>query len=162
MITLSLGGFGAEAAAWPAYTRAFCRYSADRVHWSSWYRLAPTAPVTSLVSTEFESWLELPRAASERYEELKTEWWQTQPVWSSDEHEFCIWLAAHHRDYFDTEVPLVGYVQVRVEGDAHQVHVASMTVWFSSDPGGLESIPRGPRRPTADGPWFFDLAKLGR
>jgi hypothetical protein len=138
-----------------AYDRAFVRYSADRIHWSSWIVAKADGP--TLTSTRSEIWIEVPAVAREQYEALMQEWWRTNPSWSSDEDEFCRWLAVHHRDVFDHDIPLLGYVQVRVEGSARALRVSGMTVDQTSSVGGLQSLPRGARRPTADGPWTFDL-----
>jgi hypothetical protein len=55
----------------------------------------------------------MPQQAREKYDELMKEWWQTNPAWSSDEHEFCLWLAARHPDFFASEIPVIGYAQIR-------------------------------------------------
>ena len=142
------------------YDHAFVRYGADRVHWSSWIVAKADGP--TLTSSRFDTWIQVPAVAREQYEALMQEWWRTNPSWSSDEDEFCRWLAVHHRDVFDHDIPLLGYVQVRVEGSARSLRVGGMTVDQSSAVGGLQSLPRDVRRPTADGPWTFDLNLQGR
>jgi hypothetical protein len=141
------------------YIRAFARYSTDRVHWSSWFGL--TGKDSTLAPETFTGSLSMPQQAQAKYSELMTQWWRTNPAWSSDEHEFCLWLAANHRDYFATEIPVMGYVQILVEGGAH-LRIAGLSVALSSSASGLQSIPRGERRATADRNWFFDLATIGR
>ena len=141
------------------YLRAYFRYSSDRVHWSSWYDLHET-PGTTATARAYQAYVSLPEAAYQKYSELKMEWWETNPVWSSDEHEFCVWLATHHSEYFATEVPFIGYVQVRLEGLAVRLRLAGMTVGLSSSVSGVSSIPHGRRRASADEKWFFDLQKV--
>ena len=141
------------------YLRAYFRYSSDRVHWSSWYNLRET-PSSPQTARDYEAYVSLPEAAYEKYSELKREWWGTNPDWSSDEHEFCVWLATHHSEYFAEEVPFIGYVQVRLEGSAVRLRLARMKVWIGSPVSGLTSIPRGTRRASADEKWFFDLVKV--
>jgi hypothetical protein len=143
------------------YLRAYFRYSSDRLHWSSWYDLRET-PGTIATARAYQAWVSLPEAAYEKYSELKMEWWETNPVWSSDEHEFCVWLATHHSEYFATEVPFIGYVQVRLEGHAVRLRLAGMTVGLSSSVSGVSSIPHGRRRASADEKWFFDLQKVAQ
>jgi len=144
------------------YLRAYFRYSGDRVHWSSWYDLRET-PGTVATARDYQGSVSLPEAAHEKYDELKMEWWKTNPDWSSDEHEFCVWLATHHPEYFATEVPFIDYVQVRLEGGAvRRVRLAGMTVGLSGGVSGLSSIPRGTRRASADEKWFFDLQKVAQ
>ena len=143
------------------YLRAFFRYSSDRVHWSSWYDLRET-PGTPATARGYQAYVSLPEAAHEKYSELKVEWWRTNPDWSSDEHEFCVWLATNHSGYFATEVPFIGYVQVRLEGGAVRLRLSGMMVGLSSSVSGLTSIPRGTRRASADEKWFFDLKKVAQ
>ena len=140
--------------------RTFGRYSADRVHWSSWFPIAATPPTASTVRT-FEGRLELPRFAQARYQELMQAWWKTNPAWGSDEHEFFLWLAATHRDYLEAEIPVMGYVQFLVEGTAGGFRVGGLTIRLNAGMSGVSAIPRGPRRPGADEKWFFDLARTG-
>jgi hypothetical protein len=71
-------------------------------------------------------------------------------------------LATYHRGFFATEIPFVGYVQVRLEGNAGAFRLGSLNVEQSSGSGGLQSVPNGTRRATADGQWFFVLNEVGR
>lgn len=160
-VTMTLYVFEAIGGSMRAYSSAYLRYSADLVHWSTWYRMAPVGPLVDSAN-QFEVLVVLPGVALEQYSALMTEWWQTKPVWGSDEHEFFVWLAGHHRDFFDKEIPVIGYIQTRVEGGANRARVAMMNVQQRSSSSGLQSIPTGPTRSNTDGPWFFDLAKFPR
>jgi len=142
------------------YVQAFARYSTDRVHWSSWFGL--TGNDATLVAATFTGTLSMPQRAREKYDELMREWWQTDPAWQSDEHEFCVWLAARHPDYFAAEIPLIGYTQILIEGGAQGFRVGGLSVSLQSGSSGLSSIPRGTRRATADQKWLFDLSTVGR
>ena len=160
IVSLTLGEFVADGGTMRAFARGYLRYSADRVHWSTWYYMEPTGPASDAPST-FKVTVILPTAVGEQLDRLMMDWWQTKPAWSSDEHEFFVWLATTHRDYFDKEIPVIGYVQVRVEGfSARQAHVATMLIEQSSSGGGLSAIPTARTRTNTDGPWFFDLAKF--
>lgn len=141
---------------------AYFRYSSDKVHWSSWYNMSALEGSVEPGAT-YQSWLSLPRAARARYEALMQEWWRTDPDWSSDEHEFCVWLAQHHPDFFATELPFIGYVQVRVEGSARAARVPAMRVEQRWTVSGLSSPARRRTRTTTGERWFFDLSQfLGR
>ena len=156
-VKLTVTGLESEG----GYLRAFFRYSSDRVHWSTWYHMSGAASSPSGAATEYEGKLSLPRAAREKYEALMRDWWKTDPVSSSDEHEFCVWLAKHYPGYFATESPLIGYVQVRVEGAARRMQVGAMKIeqsWSVSGFYGYNVTERKPR-PTTGGKWFFDLSK---
>ena len=143
------------------YLHAFVRYSSDRVHWSSWYDMPEKSSGTAS-DRQYERHILLPSAAHEKYDELIREWWKTFPDWSSDEHEFCVWLVTHHPDYFANELPFIGYVQVRLEGGASQLRLAGMSVEQSWGVSGQSARPRGTRRASADEKWFFDLKKFSR
>jgi hypothetical protein len=139
---------------------AFARYSTDRVHWSSWFGL--TGKGSTPAPQTLTGWVSMPEQAREKYNELMTQWWQTSPAWPSDEHEFCRWLAARDPGYFATEIPLMGYAQILIEGGAQGFRIGGLSVTLKSSASGLSSIPRGKPRPTADLNWFFDLATVGR
>ena len=87
------------------------------------------------------------------------EWWRSDPDWSSDEHEFCVWLAKHHPGYFATESPFIGYVQVRVEGEARRMRVSGMKIEQFWSVSGFYSLSKRKPRPTTGQKWFFDLSK---
>jgi hypothetical protein len=157
-VEVTLTNLGIES----GHLNVFFRYSADLVHWSSWYSMTLSGAGAPDTRAEYQGNVSLPHVAGEEYARLMREWWQTGPQWSSDEHEFCVWLATHYRGYFSTEVPFVGYVQVRLEGNAGAFRLGSINVKQSSGSSGLQSLPKGTRRATANGEWFFDLNKVGR
>lgn len=144
------------------HIQLFFRYSSDRVHWSSWYAMRSTPTAGRGASAEYQGAASLPQAAGEQYAALMSDWWRTAPEWSSDEHEFCMWLAAHHPNYFATEMPFIGYVQVRFEGNARQLRLAGVMVEQSWGVSGLSAIPTKEQRASANDKWFFDLAKFVR
>ena len=106
--------------------------------------------------------MSLPEAASERYSELMRQWWKTDPDWSSDEHEFCVWLAKHHADYFSIEQPFIGYIQIRIEGSGNHVRLADVKMDYSWAVGGLHSVPKRKTRERTEEKWFFDLNEFGK
>jgi hypothetical protein len=122
---------------------------------------APTTGET-LAGSTFQGRHELPRFARAKYQELMHEWWQTDPAWSSDEHEFCVWLVAAHRDFFSSEIPHMGYVQFLVEGDAQALRVGGLTIRLNAGMSAVQSLPRAELRPNADEKWFFDLSRIGK
>ena len=62
------------------YVRTFVRYSADRVHWSTWYAMKAAEGTTGLAPAKFDLWLALPDVAGEEYETLMGDWRRTDPV----------------------------------------------------------------------------------
>jgi hypothetical protein len=158
-LTVTLQGVSASP---DASVRAYFRYSADRVHWSTWYALSGGDPA----SWTYDGHATLPRKARERYSELMGEWWKTDPVWSSDEHELCAWIARNRPEFFDTEIPFIGWAQVLLEGLANQFEFSGMTVRASSASSGLHSIPRdggdASARRLSTRPWRFNLEEHRR
>jgi len=147
------------------FLRAFARYSADKVHWSSWYNLVQSESASSVDAREYRAWISLPSVAHEKYDGLRSEWYRTNPAWSSDEHELCVWIAKNHPDYFATEIPFIGYIQVRIEGSTgpgKRARVSELVISGGTTVSGLSAIPSGERRPSADEEWFFDLSNYVR
>jgi hypothetical protein len=143
------------------YASAYFRYSCDRVHWSTWYNLRPDANVESA----YEGDLSIPRMAHEAYYAKMQEWWQTKPVWTSDEHELCVWIASQDPEFFSREFPFIGYVQVRLEGETRGLQLKSMSVKVSAGVSGLTAFStasKGQGRSTTGEKWFFDVSKIKR
>jgi hypothetical protein len=92
------------------------------------------------------------------------EWWKTNPAWSSDEHELCVWIASHDPDFFSREFPFIGYVQVRIEGETRGLQLKSLSIKVSSSVSGLTALggSKAQVRPTTGEKWFFDVSKIMR
>ena len=147
------------------YLHAYFRYSCDRVHWSTWYNLPPLKPQNAIAGSVYEGSLAIPRMAQDAYFAKMQEWWKTNPPWSSDEHELCVWIASQDPDFFSREFPFIGYVQVRIEGETRGVQVKSMSIKVSSAVSGLMTFSiasKGQGRPTTGEKWFFDVSKIRR
>ena len=163
-LKVTLAGLELATSTVPPSIRVFGRYSADRVHWSSWFPLG-SKESSSPAPSSFEGQLMVPRAAREQYDSLMSTWWRTNPPWPSDEHEFCVWLAAQHRSLFDAEIPFIGYTQVLLEGNAQGLRLRGMAVTLAASGSSVEGVslgPQPPQRPTYHGKWFFDLGKTGK
>jgi hypothetical protein len=152
-VTLIGSAFAGEAKS--GFLRTWARYGTDRVRWSSWFPLA--GAVSNLAATEFKGLLVKPYFAPSRYQDLMSAWWRTKPAWSSDEHEYCLWLAANHPDVFESEIPVMGYVQVLVEGNAQRFSLTGLSIDINSSGSGLSAVPSGQKRAGADDKWFFAL-----
>lgn len=135
------------------------RYSTDHVHWSSWCALTRMWKDPNEPRGEFKGEVSVSKVAFQTYEALKEEWWKTNPLWPNDNHEFCIWLAAKHPDYFATEIPLIGYLQLRLEGvSPDNFRLASVGLSGTFAVSGINFGTSAKPRPGSDGKWFFDLA----
>ena len=145
------------------YLHAYFRYGCDRVHWSTWYSLLPLKPQNGIAGSVFEASLAIPRLAQEAYYAKMHEWWKTNPPWTSDEHELCVWIASRDPDFFAREFPFIGYVQVRIEGESRGAQVKSLSIKVSSSVSGftaLSKVTKGPSRATTGEKWFFDVSKI--
>jgi hypothetical protein len=100
-----------------AGTSVYFRYSCDRNNWSTWYELKKEEkPFRFLEGFDtYEGSMRLPKAASEKFDELKKDWLKTNPVSPENEQEFSLWLIKQQPDFFAKEFPFIGYIQVRVE-----------------------------------------------
>jgi hypothetical protein len=138
----------------------FIRYSCDKLNWSTWYSFEKTDRRTQDRLTIYESRIQLPASAGDSYRSLMQEWWKTNPVWSSDETEFCEWLIKRDAQFFVREKPFIGYVQLRLEKPSvnKAQTIKSMTIEYSWSVGGLASIPKDKTkvRSTTEEKWFFE------
>ena len=103
--------------------------------------------------------------AQEAYQAKMQEWWQTKPVWTSDEHELCVWIASQDPEFFSREFPFIGYVQVRLEGETRGLQLKSLSVKVSATVSGLTAFStasKGQARSTTGEKWFFDVSKIKR
>jgi hypothetical protein len=144
------------------YLRSYIRYSCDKAHWSTWYNLSPAKTKTAGMAFTYESWISLPRIAHKAYSDLAQEWWMTDPAWSSDEHELCVWIAKSYPEFFSSEFPFIGYIQVRIEGESRGLRLKSLRVSANSAVSGVTSVKKRQVRSTIDGKWFFDLSKTNK
>ena len=156
------GSFDEVDPTFPIPPQIFIRYSCDKLNWSTWYSFNPTDKKTKDGLKVYASKISLPHSAAERYRNLMREWWKTNPVWSSDEHEFCEWLVKKEPDFFAKEMPFIGYVQVRIEKFSvnSAQNIKSMTIGYFWGVGGLQSIPKDKSkvRKNTEDRWFFSTA----
>jgi len=107
----------------------------------------------------YEGWLSVPNVAREAYSAQAGEWWKTDPAWTSDEHELCVWIVKRNPEFFASEFPFIGYVQVRIEGESRGMRLKSLRVSTNSAESGLTSIKKRQVRSTIGEKWFFDPSK---
>ena len=135
-ITLAVFGSGWQNTPIEAYVR----YGCDAVHWSTWYRMPEGGRPAKEALKTYEYDLALPRVAVEPYQEIMLDWMQNaEPNWSSDEDEFCRWLAKKDPDFFAREIPVIGYLQFRLEygGVNPNVKIKSMSIEMGWGTGGI-------------------------
>ena len=149
---------GADAEAF-TYLKTFVRYSCDRVHWSTWYNLRPLK-TEAQVATSYEGDLSLPRTAYAEYYAKMAEWWKTNPEWTSDEHELCVWIARQDPEFFARQFPFIGYIQVRLEGETRGLQLKSLTIHIDAAVSGLSSPRNNGTIKSTEEPWSFDVSKV--
>jgi hypothetical protein len=140
--------------------RAFVRYGIDRVHWSSWYEM-PEVDDADTDARRFRARIQLPAVARSQFNRLKREWEVTKPEWTDDEHALCVWIAQHHPDYFSREVPLIGYIQVRLESISSGMNVTAIDIVGSGSASGFSSVGGGTRTTVRES-WHCDLTEYVR
>jgi hypothetical protein len=133
----------------------FVRYSPDKKHWSSWQSLEEQRdPGTNRV---FHGSIEVPRIEQKKYFELFTEYSALDVDWKSDEEAAVKWILQREPDFFEKQLPFVGYVQFRMEGSlsgGQRIEKIRMQLGWAV--GGLHSIPKNPEvEKNRHGEWRF-------
>jgi hypothetical protein len=110
----------------------FVRYGCDGRHWSTWYMME-----NNNGGVKYKCWLTLPRAAQEKFLAL------TLTRQNDSYDELCRWIAREHPDFFEREIPFIGYVQFRFEFDTTTPDITvtslGMTGWWTERrPSGVE------------------------
>src|SRR5208283_3309320 len=135
---------------------AFVRYSPDKKHWSSWQSLEEQRdPGTNRV---FHGKIEVPHIEHERYFKLLTEYSALDVDWKSDEEAAEKWILKHEPDFFEKQLPFVGYVQFRMEGSlsgGQRIERIRMQLGWAVS--GLHNAPKNPNdERKRDGVWRFE------
>jgi hypothetical protein len=122
---------------------AYVRYGCDGIHWSTWAVMSETKARAGAVQS-YRASLRVPSVAKERYHALHSKWEQTEPDWSSDEDALCRWIARERPQFFEKELPLIGYLQFRLEDSsgARAVTITKLAATVSWGVGGLHNVPR--------------------
>jgi hypothetical protein len=96
-----------------AHIRILCRYGCDHEHWSPWEQMKPTNESTESQSVQRIK-LECNERARATFNELQKEYRETDRNWRDDAISECEWIAKNHPAYFDTNIPMIGYVELRI------------------------------------------------
>ena len=94
--------------------RMYARHSPDRQHWSSWQALT----LVSRTNRVFEGELAIPdRDRYSLYERLRLEYADRDDApWPDDEEAAVRWIVSWNPEFFATNRPFIGYVQLLFEG----------------------------------------------
>jgi hypothetical protein len=132
-----------DAKEFPQSMRAYVRFGCDGAHWSTWQVMAESKAEGDGVQS-YQCTLGVPSVARERYTALRYKWYETHPNWSSDEDALCRWIAQEEPRFFEKELPLIGYVQFRLEdySGARDVTLTKLTARASWGVGGRHTVPK--------------------
>src|SRR5262249_8495724 len=94
-----------------ALLTGWVRYGCDGEHWSTWYELERSGK-----GDEYRCDLRLPLVAQDKYVRLKDEFRKANPRKSADDDDLvCQWIAGKYPEFFEQEIPFLGYLQFRFE-----------------------------------------------
>ena len=134
----------------------FVRYSPDKKHWSTWQSLQEQRD--SGTNRVFHGVIEVPRIEHEKYFKLITEYSALDVGWKSDEEAAVKWILQREPDFFQKQLPFVGYVQFRMEGSlsgGQRIEIIRMQLGWGI--GGFHKAPKKPNSDrTRDGVWRFE------
>lgn len=145
----------------------YVRYGIDGQHWSSWIfmtetkTLIPELEIKDALKTYYSE-LKVPRIVNDEYVDLKEEWRQEKLENFDDDGAYCQWLAKKYPDFFLNKIPLIGYLQFRLEFygdirllvDAVKINSISMRTYWNV----ISMTTYGFKKP--EGKWRFDLKQV--
>ena len=106
----------------------------------------------------FHGLIDVPRTEQENYDKLISQYSRMDVPWSSDEEAAVKWILQKEPDFFEQQLPFVGYVQFRMEGflpgSQRIQHIKMQLSWGV---GGIHAPPKNPDDyKTHQGPWRFE------
>lgn len=124
----------------------FVRYSPDTKHWSSWQAL-----------DQHHGLIEVPQTASRDYDRLFSEYSKMDVPWRNDEEAAVKWILKSQPNFFKTNQPFIGYVQLRMEGSMPgNERIRQIKMQLSWGVSGFHNFPKDPdAEKNRDGPWRF-------
>jgi hypothetical protein len=136
----------------------FARYSPDLRNWSSWQALQTGEPGDDLAAVHYSGELRVPESERRRYSALLYEYAGLEVPWKSDEHAAVEWILDAEPDFFQGQLPFIGYVQFRYEAGFHGGRrITSLIAEVICSIGGMHYAPDNPddywNRDSA--PWSF-------
>jgi hypothetical protein len=150
----------------PFSGEVFVRYSADRVHWSSWQKLAPLrADEPSTPVTVFTGHLGVPARERTAYVERLRAYAMLDVPWASDEEAAARWIVDREPDFFARQIPFIGYVEILHERSFHGGQpITHLKAGIAYGMSGMSAMPKDPElaRRTDHSAWRFIGPDPGR
>jgi hypothetical protein len=150
----------------PIEFEMFVRYSADKVHWSTWQLLGAAESCVEGNSggcgrripfkgamKSFAGTIGIPNLTLKPYNERLEKW---KPC--ASEIDYWRWLEKNDPGYIEKEIPLIGYLQFRLEGqiDVRDLSLTSIKPVVSSAVSGISCSYNGGTNPSdTSGVWNF-------
>lgn len=98
----------------------FFRYSADGRHWTSWQAFVEDEPDGRGIdhaSRRFRGLAEMSQTQSAKFEAYRQAWKKRPESKGSDnEQKIAAWIVKQDPKFFESYIPFIGFVQVRIEG----------------------------------------------
>jgi hypothetical protein len=141
---------------WTPYGgQVFVRYSPDKKHWSSWQALERQNETET--NRIFRGLIQVPQSEREKYGKLVSEYSSLDVDWKSDEEAAVKWILQQEPNFFEKQLPFVGYVEFRIEGSlSGGQRIEKIKMQLSWGVGGLHSIPKNPEaEKNRPGEWRF-------
>src|SRR5262245_52181274 len=141
----------------PNTLHVFVRYGCDGKHWSTWQVMSEPQAKGDSKLPSYECKLQIPSVAQARLIELGYERRKTKPNWTSDTDALCRWIAQEHPQFFDKEIPVLGYLQFRLEdfnGNRTMV-LRKLLADASWGVGGFHAVPKK-GEPDYSKKWWFE------
>lgn len=140
----------------------YARYSPDRVHWSSWQALqqpcGASGPDGPKPGRFYSGYLRVPERERRAYGKLFSEYSTLDVPWTCDEEAGVKWILERDEDFFATNLPFIGYVEILYEGEFHAGQPLTLfQVTLSWGVGGIHSLPKDPavKDEREGSPWRF-------
>lgn len=140
----------------------FVRYSPDLQHWSTWQVLQAKEP---LIPTDVKNsgrhyivGLCVPNIERENYSRLISEYAKLDVPWKSNEDAAVRWILKKEPEFFNKQLPFIGYIQFRYEGPFYGgQRITSFKADASYAISGMHQPPRDNKlyKRNALEPWSF-------
>lgn len=139
----------------------FVRYSPDKQHWSSWQVLEseqkPEEP-----GRHYSGVVQVPGVARAEYQRRLEQYGARDVPWVSDEEAAVRWIVGEDPDFFEKNLPFIGYIELLYEGSFYGgQRLQSMKIEVSCAISGRHIPPDDPT--AAKGrdsiPWRFEAAQ---
>ena len=139
----------------------YVRYSPDTMHWSTWQVLQPgelqSSTETLNPGRHFSGTLRVPYIEMVEYRQLLSKYAELDVQWKSDEDAAVRWILANDPDFFERQIPFIGYIEFLFEGSFHGgQRITSFRAEVTYGMSGLHYAPENDDYGDRDSrPWSF-------